>query len=143
MDTHEITIRVRYPECDPMGFAHHRVFATWFEIGRSEMLRSKGVSYKELEDHGHLLPVVDIRVRYKKPARYDDLLRLVSRMTEMTRAKIIFEYELFRDDLLLATGRTVNACIDRDGALQPIPDIIFKSFDMELPSRTRIFQTKC
>jgi len=131
MKIHEIEIRVRYPECDPMGFAHHGVYATWFEMGRSEMLRQSGVSYKELEGRGELLPVVDLHIRYKKPARYDDVLRLRSKMTEVTRAKIVFEYELLRDEMLLATGKTVNACIDGEGRLRSIPDVIFDAFEVE------------
>jgi len=121
-----------------MGFAHHSGFATWFEMGRSEMLRLNGISYREFEEQGHLLPVVDLRIRYKKPARYDDILRLVSHMTEITRAKIVFEYKLFRDDELLATGRTVNACIDRKGDLQPIPESIFQAFKITPPKRVRM-----
>lgn len=137
MKIYEIEIRVRYPECDPMGFAHHGVYATWFEMGRSEMLRQSGVSYKELEEREELLPVVDLSIRYKKPARYDDVLRLRSTMAEVTRAKIIFEYELLRDELLLATGRTVNACIDGEGKLRPIPDVIFDAFEVEKRRRNR------
>ncbi len=126
---HELEIRVRYPECDPMGFAHHGMFATWFEMGRSEMFRQSGTSYKELEARGQLLPVVELNIRYRKPARYDDVLRLVSRVVEVTRAKIIFEYELFRGDELLTTGRSVNACIDLEGVLQEIPRVIHGAFE--------------
>jgi len=114
-----------------MGFAHHGVYATWFEMGRSEMLRQSGVSYKELEERGELLPVVDLHIRYKKPARYDEVLRLRSTMAEVTRAKIVFEYELLRGEMLLATGKTVNACIDREGKLRSIPDVIFDAFEVE------------
>jgi len=131
MHTHEMPIRVRYPECDPMGFVHHGVFATWFEMGRSEMMRAGGFTYRSLEESGRLLPVVEINIRYRKPAHYDDELVLVSKMVDVTRAKIIFEYELYRDGTLLATGRTVNACIDRDGRLLPVPDEIFDAFHVE------------
>lgn len=134
MKDHEIEIRVRYPECDPMGFAHHGMFATWFEMGRSEMFRQGGTSYKDLEEAGRFLPVVEINIRYRKPARYDDILRLVSTVSDVTRAKIVFEYKLYRDDELLTTGQTVNACIDSEGQLCPIPAVIHDTFqDESLP----------
>lgn len=131
MNVHEIEFRVRYPECDPMGFAHHGMFATWFEMGRSEMLRQGGTSYRALEEAGQFLPVVEINIRYRKPARYDDVLRLVSTVSSITRAKIVFEYQLYRAHELLTTGRSVNACINRSGQLCPIPDIIQKAFQAE------------
>ncbi len=131
MLTNETELRVRYPECDPMGIAHHGTYATWFEIGRSDLLRQTGVSYRNLEEAGEFLPIVDVYIRYKKPARYDDVLRLVSKMTYVSKAKIIFEYELYRDGIMLATGKTTNACINAQGKLQSVPKIILASFEAD------------
>ena len=72
--THDTEIRVRYPECDPMGVAHHATYPIWFEIGRTEMLRARGGNYRLLEAEGVFLAVVRLEVRYRRPARYDDLL---------------------------------------------------------------------
>lgn len=124
-----IDLRVRYNECDPMGVAHHTVYPTWFEIGRTELLRSRGIAYRDLEARGILLAVVMIEVRYKRPARYDDLLSLRTTLVEAGHVKIGHEYELLRGRELLATGRTVLACLNRDGRPQPIPAIVTGSTD--------------
>lgn len=117
-----IEIRVRYVECDPMGVAHHSAYAPWLEMGRTELLRQSGGDYRALEAGGILLAVVKLSVRYKKPARYDDLLSLTTRIAKLGRAKIEHEYELRRGDVLLATAETTLACIDRDGRARAIPE---------------------
>jgi len=120
----EITIRVRYHECDPMNVAHHSVFPTWFEMGRTELLRSTGITYRELEAQGVMLAVVNLNVRYRKPALYDDELTLRTHLTNVGQVKIEHRYELMRDGVLLATGETTLACLDRSGKIQPVPDIL-------------------
>ena len=115
-------IRVRYNECDPMGVAHHTVYPAWFEIGRTELCRLSGISYRELESQGILLVVVQLSVRYRRPARYDDVLRLETTLSESTRVKLVHAYELKRDGVLLATGESTLACLDRDGNVRPLPD---------------------
>ena len=107
-----------------MGVVHHTVYPVWFEIGRTELLRSVGGSYRELEESGSLLAVTRLEVRYRSPARYDDLLSLRTTLVGGSRVKLEHEYELIRDDETLVTGRTVIACIDRDGRPQPLPDSI-------------------
>ncbi|MHC5022461.1 MAG: acyl-CoA thioesterase [Planctomycetota bacterium] len=120
--TSTLSIRVRYAECDPMGVAHHTVYPVWFEMGRTELLREvNGLAYRDLEAAGHLLAVVSLQVKYKRPARYDDVLELRTTLSNLGRAKIEHTYELFRDGELLATAATTLACLDRDGRLQPIP----------------------
>lgn len=122
-----IQIRVRYAESDPMGIAHHSAYAPWFEMGRTELLRDDGVSYADLEQRaGVFLAVVSIEIRFKKPARYDDLVDLETRLVEVSRVKIIHEYELRRGREILATAKTTLACLDRDGRLQPIPEVILR-----------------
>ena len=104
MSMNRIDIRPRYCECDPMGVAHHATFPIWFEMGRTELLRETGVSYRELEAEGVFLAVVRLDVRYKSPARYDDQLILETRLGPVGRVKIEHEYTLRRDDVVVATG---------------------------------------
>ena len=122
MSADTLEIRPRYCECDPMGVVHHSVYPVWFEMGRTELLRSTGISYRELEESGVLLAVVRLEVRYKRPARYDDMLQLETRIATVGRVKIEHEYRLTRGDELLATATTTLACLDRDGAARPLPD---------------------
>ncbi|MFG0329325.1 MAG: acyl-CoA thioesterase [Phycisphaerales bacterium] len=125
MRSHTTTIRVRYAECDPMNVAHHSAYLPWFEMGRTELLRSDGVSYASLEREGGVrLAVVSIEVKYKRPARYDELLELTTRLVETSRVKIIHEYELKREYEILATAKTTLACLDTEGKLQPLPEIL-------------------
>ncbi len=107
-----------------MGVAHHSVFPVWFEMGRTELLRACGISYRDLEAQGVFIAVVKLEMHIRRPARYDDLLRLRTTLRRAGRAKLDHDYELFRDDLLLATGATVLACLDREGRVQQLPDFI-------------------
>lgn len=121
MAEHTIDIRVRYPEGDPMGYLHHSVYLQYFEMGRIELLRSLGHSYVDLERDGVLFVVVKVQVRYKAPARFDDELRLTTRLAKQTAVRIDHVYELRRGDTLLAEAATTIACVDRAGQLQQIP----------------------
>lgn len=123
---HSITIRVRYCECDPMGVAHHTAYPVWFEMGRTELLRESipAMSYRDLEEQGVFLAVVSLNVKYKRPARYDDLLTLRTTLLNAGHVKIEHTYELFRDSLLLATGATTLACLDRQGRPCELPAIL-------------------
>lgn len=117
-----LDIRVRYCECDPMGVAHHSVFPIWFEMGRTELLRTSGTTYRVFEEAGIFLAVVRLQVTYKRPARYDDLLTLLTCLTQLGHVKIEHEYELRRGNETLAAATTTLACLDRDGRAQPIPE---------------------
>ena len=94
----DVEIRVRYQETDAMGVLHHANYITYFEIGRTELLRSTGISYKDLEDQGILMVIVKIGVRYRRPAKYDDVLTLRTRTTRSSGAKIEHVYQLLRGD---------------------------------------------
>ncbi len=120
----EIEFRVRYAETDQMGFVHHANYLVYFEMGRVELLRARGLSYRDLEAQGFLLVVVKATVRYHKPARYDDLLRLRTTVTRVTAARIDHSYKLYRGDELLAEGETTLACVDRQGRVQRVPDFL-------------------
>jgi len=118
---HTITIRVRYPECDPMGYLHHSVYLQYFEIGRVEMLRAMGFSYADLERRGTFFVVVKVDVRYKSPARYDEELTLTTRVEKQTYVRYDHSYELRRGETVLAMASTTIACVDRDGHVIQIP----------------------
>jgi len=124
MTAGEIEIRVRYAETDPMGYLHHAHYFTYFEMGRTELLRSQGWTYREIEARGQFIVVVKISCRFRQPARYDDLLTLRTRLSRVTRARIEHQYELWRGDTLLTEAESTLACVDRHGSLQPIPDEI-------------------
>jgi acyl-CoA thioester hydrolase len=118
----EITIRVRYAETDRMGLLHHANYLVYFEQGRTELLRQSGRSYKDVEDEGFFLVLVKMEVRYRLPARYDDVLTLRTTVTRTTQVRIEHRYELLREGVLLAEGSSTLACVDREGKLQAIPE---------------------
>ena len=103
---HTINIRVRYAETDKMGYVYYGNYATYFEVGRVELLRSLGISYRKLEEQGILLPVVNLNVDYKKPAFYDDNLTLETILTDLPGVKIVFHYALKRGEELLSKAQT-------------------------------------
>ncbi|MCL2330864.1 MAG: acyl-CoA thioesterase [Phycisphaerae bacterium] len=117
-----IDIRVRYAECDPMGYLHHSKYFEYFEMGRTELLRASGARYRDLETRGILFVVTRVECRFRRPAQYDDALQLQVKITRQTRARIDHEYKLFRDGLLLCEASTILACVNREGQPIPIPD---------------------
>ena len=119
---HVITFRVRYPETDPVGVVHHSRFLQYFEMGRIELLRSLGHSYADLERQGVFFVVTRAEVRYRAPARFDDVLTLTTRLVRATHVRYDHSYELRRDGTLLAEGQTTIACVDRAGQLIAIPE---------------------
>ena len=119
---HEIEIRVRYQETDPMGFLHHGFYFTYFEIGRTELLRASGGNYRRMEEEGLRIVVVRAECRFHRPARYDDLLRLRTTISRITPAKIEHEYRLFRNEELLAVGNVTLAMLNAQGSVQRIPE---------------------
>jgi acyl-CoA thioester hydrolase len=121
---HTITIRVRYPEVDAMGYLHHSRYFQYFEMGRVELLRSLGHSYADLEKAGIFFAVIKVECRYRAPARYDEELTLTTKIVKQTTVRIDHQYELRRGQTLLAEAGTTIACINRAGELQPIPDFL-------------------
>jgi acyl-CoA thioester hydrolase len=124
MHEHTITIRVRYPEVDPMGYLHHSRYLQYFEMGRIELLRSLGVSYSDLEAQGVFFVVVRAEIRYRMPAKYDQELTLITRITRQTHVRFDHAYELQHNGTVLAEGSTTIACVDREGKLCQIPSIL-------------------
>jgi acyl-CoA thioester hydrolase len=122
--SHEISFRVRYAETDRMGLLHHANYIVYFEMGRTELLRQRGISYRDIEDSGHLLVVIDVGCKFKRPAYYDDLLTLRTTVERVTHVKIVHRYEVFRDGVLLAEGHSTLACVDREGKPRALPDTL-------------------
>ncbi len=109
----EIQLRVRYGETDQMGIVYHGNYAQYFEIGRTEWLRKFGFSYKQMEADGIMLPVISLSINYKKSARYDDLIKVKTKVVKKPTAKIEFEYEITNEaDEILTTGTSVLVFLD-------------------------------
>lgn len=110
----EIKLRVRYGETDRMGYVYYGNYAEYFEVARVEALRELGMNYKNLEDNGIILPVYTFSVKYLKPAFYDDLLTIRSRIPELPQTRLIFEYETYNEKKeLLNTAEVVLVFIDK------------------------------
>lgn len=119
-----LPLRVRYVECDPMNVAHHSVYPVWLEIARTELLRRQGLSYRQLEASGLYIVVVELEIRYRRPAFYDDLICVEVELLPVQGVKIQHRYRIWREDQLLAEARTVLACVDRQGKPQPVPAML-------------------
>ena len=110
---HETKIRVRYGETDKMGYAYYGIYPQYFEVGRTELIRQYGLSYKSMEDEGIMLPVLDLNINYLKPAFYDDLLTVKTIVAKKPLVRIEFEYEVFNQNKeLLTQGHTTLVFID-------------------------------
>lgn len=117
-----MTIRVRYCETDAMGIVHHGTYIDYFEMGRTELFRSHGGSYREFESRGLFFVVVSLECKYKLPAKYDDVLTLHTRQSRMTPAKLEHEYQITRGSDTIVTGKTVLACINQQGTVQRLSE---------------------
>ncbi|MEN9326638.1 MAG: hypothetical protein RI943_1059 [Bacteroidota bacterium] len=122
MKEYEFTVRVRYAETDQMGVVYHGNYAQYFEMGRVEWLRNLGVSYKWMEENGVMLPVVSLEMIYKKPARYDDELRVKTILKSQTSVKIEFDYEIYNEqNQLLTTGYSMLVFVDMKSGRPIVP----------------------
>lgn len=122
-------LRVRYAETDQMGIAHHSNYLIWCELARTDFMRDLGVGYRELEEGGLLLPVVDARLRYRAVARYDDLLRVQCWVRDVATRRVIFGYAVDRasDGQLLATAQTSLMALGSKHERTTIPDFVRKA----------------
>lgn len=115
MIVHQTQIRVRYGEVDRMGFLYHSHYVEFFDVGRSELMRSVGLSNAEIEASGVMLPVLAVNIRYKNPAYYDDLLTIRTTMRDMPGIKVCFYYEVLRENgELITTGDVTLAFMHSD-----------------------------
>jgi acyl-CoA thioester hydrolase len=119
---HEIEIRVRYQETDGQRRVHHANYFTYFEMGRTEMLRSHGHTYRAFEDAGLFMVVADASCKYHAPAEYDDLLVLRTRVEKIGAAHIKHAYEVIRGTTIVATGTTTVVCVDAEGKVRRLPE---------------------
>ena len=128
MREHTVELRVRYDEVDPMGFVHHSNYLRFFEIGRTELLRASGGNYRDMEEAGQLVVVIRVDCRYRKPARYDDVIQIHTRIDRVTAGKIIHEYKIERSGERLVDATVTLAVIDRDGNLQRVPQMLIDRY---------------
>ena len=118
---HEQEIRVRYQETDGQRRVHHANFLTYFEMGRTELLRSQGRTYREFEEAGLFMVVSEATVRYHAPAEYDDLLLVRTRVEKVGAAHIVHAYEVIRGETIVVTGSTTVVCVDDTGRVRRLP----------------------
>jgi acyl-CoA thioester hydrolase len=125
--------RVRYSETDQMGVAHNKSYFEWFEIGRTEFCRSKGIPYKEVEAQGFYLVVVEALCRYRKPLRYDQTIIIKVTLREASSKKVVFDYEILTKEerRLVASGHTVHIATDARGEVSPLPTAVLEKLSAE------------
>ncbi len=117
------TFHVRYAETDAMGIVHHAAYIVWFEEGRSHFMRQINFPYSQVERMGYYFTVVEVKARYHQPARYDELIRVETRIGELRSRGLTFVYHVRRaaDNALLVEGFSKHVCIRHDGQVQRIP----------------------
>lgn len=122
---HETHVRVRYAETDKMGVVYHANYLVWFEIGRTEYCRAKGITYRDMEEQdGAYLVVAESYARYKSPAFYDDDITVRTRVNELKKRTLVFEYELYRasDSTVIAQGETTHVVTDTTNKVISFPE---------------------
>jgi len=141
IEFHDATVRVRYAETDQMGVVYHGNYFIWFEVGRVELIRALGIEYKrmEIEDDCHIV-VTDAHCRYLQSARYDEVLRVRTRIAESRNRMVKFSYQLLRDsdETLLATGETMHVICGGNGRPKLLPEkyrTVFDAVAMHLAGR--------
>ncbi len=124
-------VRVRYADTDQMGVVYYANYLVWFEVGRTDLLRRSGWSYREMEGDGFSLPVIEAHCEYRQSARYDDELEVRTAGALVSPVRVRFTYEVVRvaDQVTLATGHTVHASLDRGGRLRRLPERVRTVFE--------------
>ncbi len=121
---HRMEIRVRYQETDAQGHVHHSNYLNYFEAARTEMLRSWGRSYRDLEDSGTALVIVHAETNYHAPARFDDVLTVETQLVRAKGVRLKHQYTITRDDQTICHGHTIAACVDPSGKPKRLPDFL-------------------
>ena len=124
--------RVIYGDTDQMGVVYYANYLRWFERGRSEFLRQIGLPYATIEAAGLHFPVAEVTCRYAQSARYDDVIDIATTLVDLSRAYLVFDYQISRqaDQLSLATGSTKHACIDHEGQVKRLPKILLDAVEL-------------
>ena len=128
MKKNPVKIRVTYADTDAMGIVYHTNYIEWFEIGRTELLRERGVVYAEMESLGYNLPVLELWCHYLLPARYDQIVLVETEIVHVRRASIKFNYLIWdeREEDVLVEGSTVHACTNKQGKIVRLPAVIME-----------------
>lgn len=131
MIQHHSDIRVRYADTDQMGFVYYGKYPEYFEVGRTELIRSLGLAYKEIEERGIWMPVIDLHINYKVPARYDELLVCNTFIPEIPRATLLTTYEIFKEDgSLSVSGKVVLAFLKQEnGRPTRVPSFMLEAIE--------------
>ncbi len=131
-------VRVLYVDTDQMGIVNNVHYLRWFEVGRAEWIRDRGYAYRDVEKSGIMLPLVEAHVRYRVPARYDDLIIVAAAPTRGSAASLTFSYALYRktDRVLLAEGWTRHACTNLEGKVQRFPPHVLSLLGMDSMKET-------
>lgn len=127
IQSHTIAVVPRYAETDKGGVIHHSVYPVWFEMGRTELLRANGVAYRDCEAAGIFFVVAELRLKYRRPAFYDEDLELETTCSKVTACKVEHTYRLTRRStgLLLAEGSSVLACVSAEGKVRRVPEFMY------------------
>ena len=130
MPTSVTTVRVRYAETDRMGVVYYANYLVWFEVARADLLRSLGWTYREMEQAGISLPVIEAHCEYRKPAKYDDEIEVRTEGRMLSPVRMEFQYEVIRkaDQAVAASGRTVHAALDATGRPCRLPERVREVF---------------
>lgn len=107
-------ITVRYQETDQMGIVHHSVYPIWYEVARNDFCKQSGVPYAQMEKQGILTPIYELRSKYQKPAHYDDILTIETRLTGLTPFRVVFSYRIYNGEALIHSGETVHVWVDQE-----------------------------
>jgi acyl-CoA thioester hydrolase len=126
------TYRVIYGDTDQMGVVYYANYLRWFEKGRGELLRASGIPYVAIEQRGIHFPVAEVSCRYFRPAHYDDLIVIETRIASVSRASLTFTYRIMREaeGALLASGSTKHACVDGQGRIMRIQQDLMKALEV-------------
>jgi acyl-CoA thioester hydrolase len=126
------TYQVIYGDTDQMGVVYYANYLRWFEKGRGELLRASGIPYATIEQRGMHFPVAEVSCRYFRPAHYDDLIVIETRIASVSRASLTFTYRIMREaeGALLATGSTKHACVDGRGRIMRIQNDLLKALEV-------------
>lgn len=128
----EVLIRVRYAETDQMGYVYYGNYAAYYEVARTEVFRRLGIEYKEMEATGTMMPVLELKCKYIRPAKYDDLLTIKLLLKHKPKgSRILFEYEVYNEDkVMLNVGETTMVFVDmKSGRPTAVPDFIHQKLD--------------
>jgi len=127
VNEHTIEIIPRYCETDQAGVVHHTVYPIWFEMGRTELLRANGLAYKDLEKAGIFFVVSELNTKYRRPAFYDEELKLTTVCSKITIGRVEHTYQLCnaQTGLILAEGSSTLACVDAEGKVRRMPEFMF------------------